>query len=217
MPTPSLPHLTSKAAVTAACAGVLTFAVGCDNLQSARGATSIFALVPQTSPDDAARLALDPYNADNRYRGVTLLADADFGGAEVYLRLYEDATGDEDAGVRQAGVRALGLHGGPEHVELITPYLTDDDPLVRATTARALQRLHNDRAVRPLIAVLSEDAEREPEVRAEAAHALGQYRETRVLDALINALADPSLAVNTATLDSLETLTGQNFGLDRRA
>jgi HEAT repeat protein len=198
------------------CLGALTL-VGCDSLQGARGANSILAIGAPPAPEDAAELALDPYDADKRARGTRLLADANFGGADVYLRLYEDAVGDEDSGVRQAGVRALGLHGGPEHAPLIAERLTDDDRLVRVAAGRALQRLHNPEVVPALIRAIDAEREEEAPVRSEAAHALGQYREPRVLQALIAGLADSSLAVNTATIESLETLTGQNFGLDAAA
>ena len=208
-----------RVALRAAACSPLAFALaGCDSLQGARGADSILvAFSPTSTPQDAAELALDRFNPDNRFRGINLLADADFGGAEVYLRLYEDAIEDEDAGVRQAGVRALGLHGVPEHAQLIAQRLTDPVDGVRVAAARALQRLHNTDATPALMVAISTANETNPDVRAEAAHALGQYRQFPVLDALISALDDPSLLVNKATLEALETLTGQNFGLDRVA
>lgn len=196
--------------------GVGALVGGCDAFDAARGAPTLAAVFAQPTAEDSTALAMDPYDPDKRYRGVTQLANADFGGADVYLRLYEDAASDEDSGVRQAGVRALGLHGTPEHVPLIAERLEDEDRLVRIEAARALQRLHDASAIRPLLTRLQMEVEDEAAVRAEAAHALGQYRRPQVLDGLIAALADPSLAVNHATVQSLETLTGQNFGLDQR-
>lgn len=209
-------RLSRQSLLLAAPLGLLGLSA-CDTLDGARGADSIFAIVQSTTPEDAAELALDRYNVDNRYRGVTLLADASFGGAESYIRLYEDASRDEDSGVRQAGIRALGLHGRPEHAAMIAQRLTDEDPHVRREAAMALQRLHNPVVTRALVRSISQENEVESGVRAEAAHALGQYRQYPVLDALVIALDDPSLAVNAATIESLETLTGQNFGLDRFA
>jgi chromosome segregation ATPase len=63
------------------------------------------------------------------------------------------------------------------------------------------------------------NAEKEPDaqVRAHAAEALGQYAESRVIDNLVKALDDENLAINLATVNSLRTLTGQDFGYDRGA
>jgi hypothetical protein len=60
-------------------------------------------------------------------------------------------------------------------------------------------------------------SESDPQVRAEAAHALGQYPEPRVLQALIAGLDDVDLSVNRSALQALRTLTGQDLGLDRPA
>jgi HEAT repeat protein len=124
--------------------------------------------------------------------------------------------------VRAAAIRGLANHGEPRHVAQITPLLTDANPMVRVEAARGLQRLHDPSAVDPLIVAVREPdprsesipAENEPEVRTEAAAALGQYAEDRVLRALISALDDTDLAVNRAALRSLRILTGQDLGLD---
>lgn len=206
-----LPKLTPLAA------GLLALA-GCGAFESVpRGANSLLAVFEGPTPSEAADMALDPYNPDNRFRGIQLLANADFGGQEPYVPLYIDSLDDGDPGVRWIGVRALGRHGDPEHVPLILERLGDEDTLVRAEAARALQRLHNDAALDPLLNAIDPEAEPEPSVRAEAAHALGQYAEPRVVQALIARLDDPSLAVNRNTLVALRTLTGQDFGLDQRA
>jgi hypothetical protein len=211
---------------------------------------NIFAPFQPPTPAEAARMATNPFDADQRLRGITLLAFAPFGGEEVYVRLYEQALGmppvssaDEDPGVRAAAARALARHGGPQHVPWIVPLLQDRDPRIRAEAARALQRLHNPVAIDPLIdrtrAVRTErmtspdgrvvtDAAGQPmivqranepdaAVRAEAAVALAQYADPRVLQALIAALSDDSLLVTRAASTSLTTLTGQEFGEDPRA
>lgn len=183
-----------------------------------RGTQSLLqAFVPQTSPSEAAEMAVDPYSPDRRSRGTTLLSNAEFGGGPVYLELYLDAAEDEDAGVRAAGVRALGRHGEPEHVPVIVGLLTDEDRMVRIAAARALQRLHSAGAVPALIDATRLDREPDTDVRVAAAEALGQYPEPRVVESLIAALADPRLSVNHAARSSLITLTGQDFGVDRRA
>lgn len=200
---------------------------GCEAAQEARGARSLLALGQPVSPTEAADMALDEYNADARARGTVLLANAYFGDEEPYLDLYLDHIDDPDPAVRAAAARALSLHGRPEHVPLLTDRLsrdTESSEAVRLEAARALQRIHNPDAVPTLLAAIRrpdpidpEVGEANAEVRAESAFALGQYAEPRVFEGLIAALEDRQLAVNNAAHASLRTLTGQDFGFDRRA
>lgn len=169
----------------------------------------------QPTPLEAAKMAIDPYDANNRYRGTLLLANAPFSGETVYLKLFEDNIKDADASVRTAAARALANHGQQRHVPLLIEAMSDPDRPVRFEAARGLQRLHDPRAVNALTAALREETEPSADVRAEAAHALGQYAMPRVVDALIAALDDRSLTVNRAALSSLKTLTGEDHGLDR--
>jgi HEAT repeat protein len=190
---------------------------GCEVMERGRGAKSILAVMQPAKPEDAVALALDEYDADKRYRGTALLANAPFGGERPYLELFRDALEDEDSGVRQVGVRAIGIHGEPEDVPSIISRLTDEEWLVRMEAARALQRLHNPDAVVPLTERTKIDNELHAAVRAEAALALGQYRQARVLQSLIMALGDPSLAVNHNAVAALEILTGQSLGFEPAA
>ncbi len=160
-------------------------------------------------------MAIDPYNAENRYKGTLMLANAPFAGGEVYQKLFADNIKDPDPGVRAAATRGLGLHGRPDQVPMILERLEDPDTDVRIEATRALQRLHNPDAVDGLLDHLDPAKETEPYVRAGAAEALGQYPENRVIERLIAALDDDSLAVNRSTRSSLRTLTGQDFGVDR--
>ncbi|MCC6677621.1 MAG: HEAT repeat domain-containing protein [Phycisphaerales bacterium] len=194
------------------CAGLM----GCsDDLP--RGATSILQVFAQPTPAQAAEWAIDKYDADKRYRGTLILANQPFGGEPVYMELYLDNIKDPDASVRGAATRAIANHGRPDQVPLLVERLKDEDRLVRQEAARGLQRLHNPVAINPLIAAIDENKETDVDVRAEAAHALGQYADNKVVQALIAALNDSNLAVNRNTLLSLRTLTGQDFGYDRRA
>lgn len=225
----ALPDNASRArrlgAVSVAVAALLA---GCD-LELQPGAEGIFQAVAPPTPTEAAVWAIDPYDANKRYRGLTLLANAPFGGEPVYLALYVDNTDDPDPSVRAAAVRALSNHGGPSHAPLLAERLDDEDPLVRLEAARALQRIHNPEVVDALLRHLPEydlgdpvhdiaaSGETDASVRAEVARALGQYAQNRVVLALIGALADRELPVNRNAQDSLRFLTGQDFGFDRRA
>lgn len=210
-------------------AGVAAAALGGCGLDLQPGAQGIFQAMAPPTPTEAAVWAIDPYDANKRYRGLTLLANAPFGGEPVYIALYEDNTDDPDPSVRAAAVRALSNHGGPEHAAMLAERLGDEDAIVRLEAARALQRIHSPATVDALLRHLPEPSVGDPArgiapageadaaVRAEVARALGQYAENRVVLALISALADRALPVNRNAQDSLRILTGQDFGFDRRA
>ena len=178
--------------------------------QMAAGDSILAPVFKTVTPADAAAWAADPYDADKRARGMNLLANAPFGGAEAYVKLYRERLKDDNAPVRAMACRALGLHGNAQDVPRIVPLARAEEPLVRLEAVRALQRLHNSEAVKVLIERLSQDKESEPELRAEAASALGQYAEGNVMQSLIASLADPSLLVNKNAHDSLRTLTGND-------
>jgi hypothetical protein len=177
-------------------------------------ATGLRDLFVRPSPEQAARWAIDPHNADRRFRGTALLAAAPFAGDDEYLALFVDNARDPDPAVRAAAIRGVANHGSPEHIEILAGALADPDDLVRAAAARAAQRIHGPSIVPALIQRLDPERERVHEVRAAAAHALGQYAEPRVIEALLAALRDPSLTVNRHARESLTTLTGEELGLD---
>jgi hypothetical protein len=201
----------------------LALLAGCE-LNVKPGATSIFQAFAEPTPEEAAVWAIDQVDANNRYRGTLILSSQPFAGEPLYLRLFADNIKDADPGVRAVSARALGNHGKAEHAALLVEALKDRDVLVRREAARALQRLHAPEAA-PVLIVASREpdldnpnvpSEVDGEVRAEAARALGQFAEDRVVQALIAALGDSRLAVNVAAQSSLRTLTGQDFGLNRR-
>lgn len=176
---------------------------------------SVLALLSPPSPEAMVQLAADETNPDNRQRGILLLANSPFGGEAVYMRFYESAINDDDARVRAASARALGYHGLSSHAETLGERLrSDESDIVRLECARALQRLHNSAVVDTLIGSLNPQAERNADVREASAIALGQYRDTRVVQSLIGALQDRDLRVNVASAGSLTLLTGQELGTD---
>lgn len=199
--------------------GLCALAGGCD-WEPKPDAKGIFDYIsPEVTPLQAAEMADNPYDANDRYRGTLMLANAYYAGEPVYIALFERRIVDADANVRSAGARGLANHGEPRHVPLLVKALRDDpDAFVRREAARGLQRLHGEEAVPPLVKSVNVKTELDKDVRIAAAAALGQYPEPNVLDSLIAAVEeDPQLAVNAAALDSLKTLTGENFGLNRAA
>lgn len=202
------------------CACILIFSAaflpGCKQLGGkGRGGDSVLELFTPPTPAQAAQWAVDPNSPDNRQQGLLLLANARFGGDPVYMELYKLALEDEDAAVRAAAVRAIGLHGGPADVAPVIAMLRpDEDVLVRREAARTLARIHEPAAVPVLIGALDRRREPDAQARALSAEALGQYREPRVVQALIGTLTDPRLLVGDAARRSLGVLTGMDLGYE---
>jgi hypothetical protein len=199
----------------AAIPGLLT---GCEWVDEARAkggsGDSVLEMFQPPSPQQAVAWATDPYDANNRYRGLLLISNAPFGGDKIYVEMYELAAADGDPGVRAMAIRALGIHGGPGDVDVLLKSFNDSDGIVRWETARALQRIYAPAAIDALIDHMDFRRETDPMVREASAVALGQYAEPRVAQALFSALNDRKLAVNLAANKSLEILTGQKFAPD---
>ncbi len=151
-------------------------------------------------------------DAEKRRLGITLISNAPFGGEEPYMKVYREAIADVDPMVRAASAHALGLHGQPEDAPLLAKALADSSQLVRWESAKGLQRIYNDTVIAQLIEAMVNDAD--VDVRMAAATALGQYKERRVIEALIRGLDDRSLGVAFHAHRSLRILTGENFGTD---
>ncbi len=203
--------------------------IGLGGAAATRTEGSVLSLVTGPTPQEAAAWMIDAYDADKRFRGTLLVANAVWGGGPEYLSIYRAKLNpemkhesglslyDDDALGRAAAVRGLALHGSPEDVPLILTHIESDNEHLRWECVRALQRLHNPVAVRPLLVRLDESVEDNPDIRADAATALGQYAERRVLDGLFMGINDPDLSVNLASRESLRILTGQDLGLERKA
>jgi hypothetical protein len=162
------------------------------------------------SPGQAAREAFNVYDADVRRKSVARLSAAPFGGEAPYVKTYRLLLDDPDPTVRAACAHALGLHGEVEDADRLILRLKDDTTIVRWEVAKALQKIHNPRAIKALIEALATDAD--PDVRMSAATALGQYPDMSVFNALVGALEDQNYSVIVAAREALRTLTGQDFG-----
>lgn len=206
-----------RLAVALGVIGVAAAGWGCESRgKKARESTSILQVFSPPSPAEAAAWAVDPFDADKRARGTLLLANAPWGGEDVYVRLYRQQLKDEDPLVQAVGVRALSLHGSPDDVATIVELMAKEEPYLRWECARALQRLHNTVAVVPLTDRLNLKKEAEPSVREAAATALGQYADRRGFDGLVAALDDRDYAVAESARRSLVTLTGKDLGNEVR-
>ncbi|HMN97155.1 MAG TPA: HEAT repeat domain-containing protein [Phycisphaerales bacterium] len=186
---------------------------GCDTLSS--DFSNFFSAFNPPTPEQAAEWALDPYDAENRRRGTTLLANAPWGGSEPYLNLYRDRVATEqDPLVLAISIEALARHGTPADAPAIAAKLTNPRREVRWSAARGLQRIHNPAVIVPLAGRVV-DLEEAADVRMEAAIALGQYPDDRAFQALAVALDARELSLNDAARASMTLLTGEDFGLSR--
>lgn len=196
-------------------AAVLWAATGCDSISQDFNAFTE-ELMPPT-PTEAAKLMIDPHDPDQRRRGVLLISNSPFGGADPYLKVYRDmANREHDPLAKAAALTALGRHGIPDDAIIIAASLDNENLQVKWAAAQALQRLHNPAVVADLLDVLRRDEE-QTNTRIAAAVAVGQYAQDRVFQGLVGALGDRELALNMAAVMSLQTLTSEDFGLDERA
>ncbi|MBI1371154.1 MAG: hypothetical protein GC159_00090 [Phycisphaera sp.] len=184
---------------------------GCEKGQGLGVGDFVNDLIPPT-PGETAREAFNVYDPDQRRKSITKLSTAPWGGEEPYLKTYRLLVDDPDPTVRAACIAALGRHGYADDVNAITPYLKDRTYFVRWEAAKALQRLHNPKAIDPLVATVRDDDE--ADVRVAAANALGQYTDPKVFQALVGALNDDDYAVVTEAMKSLKLMTGQSLGDD---
>jgi hypothetical protein len=163
-------------------------------------------------PSQVAREAFNVYDADLRRRSVAMLSSSHFGGEEPYVRMYRLLIDDQDPTVRAACAHALGIHGTTDDASVLISLLKDDTGFVRWEAAKALQKIHHNDAILPLIDVLANDED--ADVRIAAAQALGQYPTRPVFNALVGALIDHNFGVVQSASESLAMLTGQDLGTD---
>lgn len=196
-------------------AGLLAAVSGCaTGAQSDNPVVALFNSMAPPSPSQAAKDMVNPFDPDRRRTGVAWLSSAPFGGEEIYLQAYRLLLRDEDATVRAAAARAVGLHGKVDDAELVAQLLEDGVDTTRWEAAKALQKIHNPNVVDAIIKHSRAAQEENADVRTACAQALGQYPQIRVFDALVGALADSDYSVVSAARDSLETLTGYDLGND---
>ncbi len=173
-------------------------------------------LAPPTLAD-AFEMMKDPHDPDMRRKGLTLIANAPFGGGTQYQQIYREFIEKEDDPlVKAAAIKALARFGNEEDALLILPWLSMDktqSEQVRRAASKALQRFYNPVVVPALLRTLR-NQEEQVQVRTNVAIALGQYPEKRVFNGLIVGLQANNLSINLASAQSLHVLTGQVFGID---
>lgn len=197
------------------CIGLLLPLAGC---QGARfGEESVLNDIFTRTQDNPAEMARDLYDPDRRYRGTVRLAYELAEPDPVVVGVFRVNLDDQEPAVRAAAARGLALHGTASDGAALARALDDPEPIVRRAAAVGLQRIHHPPAVGRLLQLIDPLREPDQTIRVEAAQALGQHPQTGVVLGLVESLrsdTEQSLAVHMAVVRSLETLTGQTFGLD---
>jgi HEAT repeats len=157
---------------------------------------------------------LQDTNPDIRRDAIYTLSDNGFGRKHPYTTRYGDmAKTDADATVRVAGVRALNRSRDARFTSLYIALLADDSQWVRLEAAKALANIPDPKAVPQLMALLA-DEKQIRDIRIACADALREYRQSDVAQALIRVLADRDFGVAWQSRQSLNLMTGQDFGYD---
>jgi HEAT repeat protein len=122
---------------------------------------------------------------------------------------------EPDPLVRQALVNALAEFRTPIVQQVLEAGLSDDDIAVRIECCKALGR----RAEPISVAVLAKSlrTDEDIDVRLAAAEALGQIRSPKAIQALAIALDDRDPALQYVGVQSMKSLTGQDYGPDVQA
>ena len=92
------------------------------------------------------------------------------GGMQVYIAHEQKKTADRQASIAEMQGRLLALQGDVQAVSSWLPFLTAGDPDVRYAAVIALERIHSQAVIAPLVTALGDDV---PAVRRRAAEALG--------------------------------------------
>ena len=130
--------------------------------------------------------------------------------AQIAANLSRSVADDPTPLYRAHAVRTLGELSTPAATEALRAALHDRDASVRIAACAAWGGRGTEDAIPVLAEVLSKDAELD--VRIAAARALENYRTPDVVPALGIALDDSNPALQHRAVQSLEAVTGKDFG-----
>jgi hypothetical protein len=163
------------------------------------------------NPARATRLMQDDRSSDARRRGINDLLRWDFAHNPPYLLRYREiARNDPDPYVRSVAIRALNRCRDADSRPAFVAGLSDNSPLVRLESAKALVNLPDPSAAEGLIRLVTRSDE-DRDVRIAAADALGYYRRLEVARALTPRLGEHDFSVAWQARRSLRRLTGRDF------
>ena len=134
---------------------------------------------------------------------------------EVTDQLARQMQVEPDPLVRQAVVGAIAEFRTPMAQQVLEAGLTDENEAVRVACCQALGRRGETASVATLANVLR--AEKDIDVRLAAAEALGKIKSPEAIQALVVALDDRDPAMQYVGVQSMKSITGQDYGPDVQA
>ena len=162
---------------------------------------SLDLLIANNRSDLVPPLLLYHDNAEVRRR--TLMIMAEQGRVDV-VPLIEKRLGDGDPDVRAEAIRVLAGMQGKDVCEMMLPRLEDGDPGIRAAAVACLANHGDDEMIEEAVAVLGDLlSDADPEVRAEAAKAIGAVHEPKFQEHLIRLLYDADQMVIRETIAAI--------------
>jgi len=149
---------------------------------------------------------------DRRVRATSAIALGNYHHPRA-AQIIIDAIPNADASARADMIYALAQINDIIVVPYLIQRLPEEEPNVRAAIVHALGKLRDARTLDVLMKSLSD---KDPVVRANSVYALGNYYAPRVIEGLITTLDDEDTQVREAAVESLATLTGKQYEMDKQ-
>jgi hypothetical protein len=162
--------------------------------------------------------SLSSPDADVRREGVYLLREKPANGWDKTPQILNImCQGDPDGQVRAVALKVLAeLDSKDTYLPVALKAAAKDQMApVRRESVSIMSRRSDDASMERLLDMLNHDEDRE--VRSGAAAALANYNDRRSMRGLIRALTDEQFGVSYRARESLEKLTGVNYGYDQQA
>jgi len=131
---------------------------------------------------------------------------------EITDQLARQIQVEPDPLVRQAVIKAIAEFHTPMARQVLEAGLSDQDEMARVACCDALGNRAEVESVPSLAAAVRD--EKDPDVRLAAVKALGQIKSPEAVKALAVALDDRDPAMQYAGVQSMKSVTGQDYGPD---
>ena len=161
------------------------------------------ALAKIKDPDAVPALIQEMREVDEHATPLLAEAVVRFGkmATSAALGLLSD---QDNPAVRVWAARILGSIGDSAAIEPLISRLRDRQELLRAAAANALGSFGDRRALQPLMQVMLRDPA--PQVRAQAATAVGQIAGDQAASILVAAFSDPDFATRLRAIEAFESM-----------